>query len=227
MRKTIYSLSLILVFAFSACTLYIPPDFDTGYRTYRFILQIEPEDAQVLLDGRFKGEAWEFASYDSALKLRSRQHELIIKKRGYVEEVIDLREFDSNKVTIHVVLKKARPYRRGTPPMRPRETQEGEIKPEYIPKTVKEKEADEMPMPEAPGNIKVIPITLKIEPPEASIYLNGKFWGISPTKGDIDNMRLKPGKYILEVVKPGYKNYKKTVILKDQDSLKLFIKLTR
>jgi hypothetical protein len=69
-------------------------------------------------------------------------------------------------------------------------------------------------------------VTLQIEPKEAAIYLNGKFWGISPESGTIGNLRLEPGKYTLEVVKPGYQSIKKELEVKDQ-ALKLIIKLEK
>lgn len=217
MKRTLFTLSLITAFAFSACTLYIPPDFGDDYRAIRIILEVDPDDAEVLLNGRYIGAAYEFSTPDSALRLRSRKNELIIKKKGYIEEVVDLRQFDSRKVTIHLTLKKERGYAK--------ESVEG--KPEYTPRTVKEKKMPEIPKEESKIESKWVKLVLVIEPEEASIYLNGKFWGISPAKGKIENLRLKPGEYTLEVVKPGYKPYKKQLELKDQEELKLSIKLEK
>ena len=52
-------------------------------------------------------------------------------------------------------------------------------------------------------------VILEVYPEESSIYIDGKFWGISPEGKQIKNLRLKPGKHTLEIVKPGYKTYKK------------------
>jgi len=81
--------------------------------------------------------------------------------------------------------------------------------PEYEAKTAEVKEIpEETTTPDTPEPVKVPSITLTVSPDESSIYLNGKFWGISPKGGKIENLRLPPGKYLLEVVKPGYKTYK-------------------
>ncbi len=225
MKKTLYTLSLILVFALSACTLYIPPDFGEDYQAYRVILLVEPENADVLLNGRFIGEAYEFSTEKTALRLQSRRNELIIKEKGYVEEVVDLDQFDSRKVTIHLKLKEDKGYARVA---RERKTEPpSKEKPEYIPKTVKEKEVPEAVEQVTDIEIRLVNLILEIEPEEASIYLNGKFWGISPAKGKIENLRLKPGEYTLEVVKPGYQPYKQQLELEDQKELKISIKLEK
>lgn len=218
MKKTIYLLILLLVFVFSSCTIHIPYDTYGDYRSVRVVLKIEPDDARVLLNGRFIGEAYEFSAPDSALRLSSRENELVIKKEGYIEEVIDLFDYSSQNITIRLTLRDDKGF--------VREARKEKPAPRPVPKPVKEKEfADEPDEEEKIEKIELIKIILEIEPPEASIYLNGKFWGISPAQGKIENLKLKPGKYTLEIVKPGYKLYKKQLDLKDQDEIKLSIKL--
>ncbi|MFC2155836.1 PEGA domain-containing protein [Acidobacteriota bacterium] len=222
MRKTLYLLILLLVFVFSACTLHIPYDSYENYSSVRVVLHIEPDDAEVLLNGRLVGAAYEFSTPDSALRLSTRRNDLIIKKEGYIEEVIDLHGYSSRNITVRMTLRKDKGFVREVP----KEMERVPLKP--TPKTVKEIESIDEPVTEEKiGKFKLIKIIFEIEPAESSIYLNGKFWGISPKKGKIENLRLKPGKYNLQIVKPGYKEYKKELVLTDQKEIQLSIKLIK
>ena len=51
------------------------------YDGVRVVLHVVPDDADVLLNGRFIGVAYEFASQGTALRLASRLNELVLKKR--------------------------------------------------------------------------------------------------------------------------------------------------
>ena len=82
MKKTLYLLILLLVFVFSACTLHIPYDSYENYSSVRVVLHIEPDDAEVLLNGRLVGAAFEFSTPDSALRFSTRRNDLIIKNTG-------------------------------------------------------------------------------------------------------------------------------------------------
>ena len=90
MRVLIFCVAGILIVFLSACSFYLPSDYDRDFNDYRVILLVEPENAHVLLNGRFIGEAYEFSTSRSAIRLSSRDNEIIVKKEGYVEEVIDL-----------------------------------------------------------------------------------------------------------------------------------------
>jgi hypothetical protein len=227
MKKIIRFLPLLLIFTLSACTLHMPYDFDSDYRDYRIVFKVDPDDADILLNGRFVGEAYEFSTSESAMRLTSRKNEIVIKKRGYVEEVIDLYKFNSRRITIRVrLLQESRDPKRAYKPRAPRPEKPTE-RPEVVAKTapVKKppKEIEEEPMTRG----EAINVVLSIKPVESSIYLNGKFWGISPEDGKIENFKLTPGKYTLEIVKPGYKTYVKKLVIKDQKDLKLFINLEK
>jgi hypothetical protein len=219
-----------LIVTFSACTFHFPYDYwDWDYSEYRVILKVEPDDAQVLLNGKWIGEAYEFSTNNSALRLSSRNNELVIKKEGYVEEAIDLYEYNTRKIVIRLKLLKDKDY---TGPPKSRKPankvtpEEAERKPEYKAKTEPPKELPPEPADLTKESVKAIDVILEIQPEEASIYLNGKFWGIAPPGGKIENLRLEPGKYSLEVAKPGYQDYKKEIEVKEQ-KLKIFIKLEK
>jgi PEGA domain-containing protein len=153
--------------------------------------------------------------------LPSRNNEMIIKREGFVEEEINLHDYSTHRITIRLNLLKDRDYRsperpkqsRPTkPPRPPRDTREPEPKPPIEKPRPK-------PLPEATefehDSVKPVDITLRVVPVEAAIYLDGRFWGLAPKSGIIENIRLKAGKYVLSVVKPGYKDYKKIVYVTD------------
>ena len=208
-----------LIITFSACTLHFPYEWEWDLSDYRVILKVEPDDAQVLLNGKWIGDAYEFSTWDSALRLSSRNNELVIKKDGYVEEVIDLYEYNTRKIVIRLSLMADKEY---TPPASPREQTEkvkpaqAEKKPEYKAKTAPPKELPAEPKEEEVLSVTPVEVYIEIQPDETSIYLNGKFWGISPPGGKIKNLRLEPGKYTIEAIKPGYKGFKKEIEVKDQ-----------
>lgn len=230
MKNVSYALLIVsIMFAFSACTLHFPYEWDWDYSEYRVILQVEPDDAQVLLNGKWIGEAYEFSTYESALRLKSRSNELVIKKEGYVEEVIDLYDYYTRKIVIRLKLLKDKDYTGPVTPGKPT----GKVKPEaaektpaYKAKTEPIKELPPEPLEESQQQVKPVDVILEIHPEESSIYLNGKFWGISPKDGKIENLRLQPGQYTLEVVKPGYQDYKREIEVKEQ-KLNLIIKLDK
>ncbi|MCP5104593.1 MAG: PEGA domain-containing protein [bacterium] len=224
MKKMIYLWLMVLIFSMAACTVHIPYDWGVGHRDYRIILLVEPDDAEVLLDGKLIGLAYEFSAEESVLRLPSRNHELVIKKKGYREEAIDLYDYSSRDITLRVKLSKQRDYYE--PAVKKEKAGKKKAKTEYIPKTEPMKEPPKKIEDEPIMKGKPVKVTLEISPTESSIYLNGKFWGISPASGRIENLRLKPGKYSLEVIKPGYKEYQKKLTVKDKD-IKLSIKLLK
>ena len=231
MKNLGYAFLLVsLIITFSACTFHFPYDYwDWDYSEYRVILKVEPDDARVLLNGKWIGEAYEFSTNNSALRLSSRNNELVIKKEGYVEEAIDLYEYNTRKIIIRLKLLKDKDYTappKPTKPARKVTPEEAERKPEYKAKTEAPKELPPEPTDLTKESVKAIDVILEIQPEEASIYLNGKFWGIAPPGGKIENLRLEPGKYTLAVAKPGYQDYKKEIEVKEQ-KLKIFIKLEK
>ncbi len=232
-RPAWYLPAVMFILSLTACTLHIPPEgWDVPYSECVVILDAQPDDAEVLLDGKLIGEAYEFATQKSALRLPSKNHELVIKKEGYRERVIHLRDYSTYEIMLQVTLNRDNDYHEYSR----RESVEGQEtvketkteKPEYVAKTepVKEPPVIDPKNDTEPKTIKPVNLSLEISPPESSIYLNGKFWGISPPSGKIDNFRLKPGTYILAIVKPGYQAIEKKIIAKDKD-IKLIIKLSK
>lgn len=215
--------SLVLL---SGCAFYIPYDFEDNLDSYRIVFLVEPDSAEILLNGRFIGEAYEFSTPDSALILYSRDSRIIVRKKGYQEAPVDLMEYDTRNITVRLRMKKTG----SAPPPPPKadvaKVPESTKRPEYTPKTEKVKTVPEV-KPEDKVAVKYTSLIINIKPSDASIYLNGKFFGVAPAGGKITNLRLKSGKYLLEVVKPGFKSFRKLLNLTGQKSIQVDISLEK
>jgi hypothetical protein len=224
MKKTALIFLLFSALILSSCAFYWDSEFGAPPYSARIIFRVDPMDARILLDGRFIGEAVEFSTPETALRLRSRNHEIIIKKKGYVEEAIDLRKFSTRDIDIELTMKEEK--RLSAASQKPEVPAEGK-KPEYIAKTAPVIEPEVESGPEKPIVARMVKINFEILPAEAAIYVNGKFWGIAPEGGKIQNQFLKAGTTTIEVVKPGFKSVKKVIELKDQKQLTVTITLEK
>lgn len=224
MKKTVFSALFFSLLLGTSCSLYWDGMIDTDYLVHHIVFQVEPDDAQILLNGRFVGEAFEFSTIESALKIRSKRHEIVVKKKGYIEEVVDLNQYHTPYITVQINMRKD-PLM--APEKKEKDRMSEEEKPEYIAKTEPPKKPVEIKPPEkqTPGHM--VDVRFEIAPPEAAIYLNGKFWGIAPKSGKIENLRLSSGTYTIEVVKPDYTGVKKVITLKDQKEITINIKLEK
>ena len=54
--------------------------------------------------------------------------------------------------------------------------------------------------------------------PWGKVYINGKYQGDTPFK---DLIRLMPGKYVLQILNPRYKEYKEEINILKQDTLNI------
>lgn len=228
MKKVFYPALFALILLLSACSIHFPFEWDSeySYGDYSIVLKVNPDDAHVLLNGKFIGEAYEFSTQASALKLHSSRNELVIKKEGFLEEEIDLDKYNMRRITVTLELRPDRVMKRET-------VEKGEVMPPPPPpkeereyKVVKEKE---IPKGEVKSEVTggFAPVVLEVSPPESSIYVDGKFWGIAPEDGVINNFNLVKGKHNIEVVKPGYKTVLKIIDVAGQKELKVTIKLEK
>ncbi len=230
MRRTLYLTIFALLLTLPACMLRFPMDWgnEYGYGDYSIVFQVQPEDAHVLLNGRFIGEAYEFSTRASALKVRSARNEIVIKKEGYLEELIDLNRYGTRRITVTLTLKPDRvpvpktvETVKTTPPPPPPPNKKGRelnvVKEKEIPKT-----EEKLPVVSSFSHI-----VMTVSPSESSIYVDGKFWGISPENGIINNFNLPKGKHKIEVVKPGYETVIRDINADGKNELKIDIKLDK
>ena len=182
MKKISFLLPVLFFISLgAACTINVPYDVMDDYDGVYVIMKIVPDDADVLLNGKFIGVAYEFSSSRSALRLASRQNELVFKKKGYVEEAVDLRSYSSRNITLKINL----------------EAQAEKAASETAHKDIPDKEADEAyaaetetppppPPAEKPNATEerfLTSVILTVTPAETAIYIDGKFWGLAPGRG--------------------------------------------
>jgi hypothetical protein len=215
---------LIIVGACAACTLNVPFDVMDDYDGVRVVLRVVPDDADVLLNGRFIGVAYEFASQGTALRLASRLNELVLKKKGFREKVIDLRNYSTRNIIVKAELESAAPP--FAAPAGPAPEATAPDNPAY--------EAQSEPLPplpsEKPAPVEkgyVTEITLTVTPEETAIYIDGKFWGLAPDAGKTADLRLPPGTYSFSAFKPGFKTYIREVVVPRQAKFSLAIALQK
>jgi hypothetical protein len=221
---SLLSAVLLLICAFAACSITVPWDVMDDYDGVRVVMRVSPDDADVLLNGRFIGAAYEFAAANSALRLASRQNELVFAKKGFREEAIDLRSYSSRNITLRVDLESedtsgaAEP---ATAKISAREDQQAyEAKSEPVPAQPAEKPlaAEERPLTQ---------VTLTVSPEETAVYIDGKFWGLAPAEGKTATLRLPPGKYAFSAFKPGFRIYSKEITVPKQEKFALAIALQK
>ena len=215
---------LIFIGACAACTLNVPWDVMDDYDGVRVVMHVVPDDADVLLNGRFIGAAYEFATPGTALRLASRLNELVLKKKGYREKAFDLRDFSSRNITLKAELESA--ALPAAAAAQPAPTAPAEDNPAY--------EAKSEPLPPLPAEKPAAPekgfvteVALTVTPDEASVYIDGKFWGLAPADGKPADLRLPPGKYSFSVFKPGFKPYSREIVIPRQAAFSLAIALQK
>jgi len=211
----------LVVLLAAACTFQFPYDYIEDRAEYRITFKVTPDDAEVILNGRFIGLAYEFTGGDAVLVLSSRDSELLLRKRGYEEEEIDLWEYSGRTIAIERKLTPVEKYGEGkvaeeTKPVA--ETDPAKTEPERP-------DSEPPPTPEQPKRI--VQVSMTVQPADAAIYLDGKFLGVAPASGQITNLKLKPGRYQFQILKPGYRTLEQTQVIPDQEKLELTFQLEK
>jgi hypothetical protein len=228
-----YSISaafFLLLGLHAACTINFPYDLQDDFAHVQVMMQVTPDDADVLLNGRLIGSAYEFSTPRSALRLASRHNELAFRKNGYREQTVDLRSHSSRDIALRIELQAEEPRSLGVIVPRSPAISGGQL----VPGTSGAAEAKSEPLPPLPAeNSAAAPerfltlVLLTVTPSETAIYIDGKFWGLAPEAGKIENLRLPPGIYVFEGFKPGFKPYKKEIMVARQEKIALTITLQK
>ncbi|HOW44697.1 MAG TPA: PEGA domain-containing protein [Candidatus Aminicenantes bacterium] len=215
----------LLAGAGAACAFHIPWETMDDYDGVRVVMRVTPDDADVLLNGRFIGAAYEYADSRAALRLASRANELAFRRKGFSEKVVDLRDYPSRRITLRVELAPAAgaspsaAAAPGTPPAAAGQDQAYEAESEPLPP---------LPPPRPAGEERfLVEVALTVIPEEAAVYIDGRFWGVAPAAGRFMVLRLPPGKYALAAFKPGYAPCVREVTVPKQEKAELKIALEK
>jgi len=171
---------------------------------------VSPEKAQVFLDGQYMGVADDFDGFPQYLSVEPGKHVLRFEMEGRMSVTRSVRVPRGAVLDLDFTLPKGSGEA-------PSSTGEEEIVvPESPPAAAPSEEAE----PGVPqGSVENSPdegepgfIRLKISPPDASVYIDGKFVGSAATLSRLHgDMRLKSGSHEVEVVRPGYRAARRDV----------------
>lgn len=207
----------------AACAIHIPWEAMDDYDGVRVVMLVTPDDADVLLNGRFIGAAYEYADSRVALRLASRANELVFRREGFREQAVDLRDYPSRRITLRVDLAPAAgaaaaaAARPAAPPAPADRDQAYEAKSEPLPPLP--------PQPPAAQERFLVEVALTVTPEEAAVYVDGRFWGVAPAAGTFMVLRLPPGKHAVAAFKPGYAPDAREIMVPKQEKYELKIAL--
>jgi hypothetical protein len=221
MKKLRYiSLLVSMICVFAACSINVPWEVLDDYDGVRVVMHVTPDDADVLLNGRFIGAAYEYAASGLALRLASRENELVFRKKGFHEKTVNLRSYSSSRITLRFELAPESAPAAGAPPVADAaeasayEAQSEPLKPQPA----------DLPQP---AERFLTQVALTVAPEEASVYIDGRFWGLAPAAGQAIFLRLPPGKYAIAVFKPGYAPHSSEIVVPKQEKFDLAINLKK
>lgn len=209
-----------MIVSLTACAIHVPWEVLGDYDGVRVVLRVTPDDADVLLNGRFIGAAYEYASPAAALRLASRANELTLRKKGFVEQVLDLGDYPSRRITVKTELKPAAPGSPAATAAADGSDPAYQATSEPLPPL-----PEERPAPAAERFL--TGIELALSPEETALYIDGRFWGLAPAQGKALFLRLPPGKYAFAAFKPGYAPFSKEISIPKQEKFTLAIDLQK
>ena len=210
--------SMICVFA--ACSINVPWEVMDDYDGVRVIMHITPDDADVLLNSRFIGAAYEYAASGLALRLASRENDLVFRKKGYREKAVNLRSYSSSRITLRFELA---PESAPAPGGTVLGDGAGESSYEAQSEPLKPQPAE----PPQPAERFLTQVSLTVTPEESAVYIDGRFWGLAPAAGKAIFLRLPPGKYAFAAFKPGYAPLSREITVPKQEQFELEIALKK
>ena len=171
---------------------------------------VTPEEAAVYLDGQYVGIADDFDGWPNYLPVEPGRHTLTFKADGYRSVTRQINLPRGASLDLDFTMSKGE----GTEPAPPAGLRSGDV--QIAPSDRDADTAtpgvdeDQMEQPEAgPGFVR-----LRITPSDASVYLDGEFFATAAQLvGLHGDLRLESGTHRIEVVKPGFKEFAKELLV--------------
>ncbi len=184
-------------------------------------IMVEPDDAEVYVDGYYAGEVDDFNGVFQRLHVRPGQHEIALKRRGYRTHRIKVYVPVGGTLKVHYEMERGQATDVtesvvGSPAdLEPNDGGRGPAADDEQPS------AD---VPSAPPTRRPADVTLSIKPQDAAVYVDGRFMG---NGADVDELQLVPGKHRIEVVRPGFATYDKELDVASGESREVKIELEK
>lgn len=175
-----------------------PPPPAEVYQSGYLNLDVRPSDAEVFVDGEFRGIAKDFDGSPSYLELLKGEHRITLRKKGYSAVSFIVRAIPGQLLTLDVTMD---------------QTKES-IKPE-----------DRVYQLEIDGTGR---IEFDINPPDSAVYIDGNFYGIASQFKETSNaLVLRAGSHHVEIIRPGYSAYVRDISIAKDERRKLKVTLDR
>ena len=169
---------------------------------------IAPGKARVYLDGEYVGTADDFDGFPTYLSLEPGRHTVEFRLEGYRTMTRAV------KVAAGSILNFDAKLEKGHEPPRA----DIEVGPDSQPQ---EPEPAREDPPEAPGYLK-----LRVTPPDASVYLDGKFFASGDTLARLHgDIRLEAGSHTLEASRPGYRTARRTFTIAPEEKSSISLEM--
>ncbi len=178
-----------------------PPPPPLGSRPYfgSVDTSVSPKDAQVIVDGEYRGIANTFDGVPAYLELSPGRHKIEFRKEGHESVSLIVSIVPNEIVSIDLALKEIREAAGPT---------EGKT---YQLET------------EGAGFVE-----LDATPPDAAVYVDGSFYGIASQFREAgQKIMLRAGNHTIEIGKPGYYVYKGNVTVVDKETVRLSVSLEK
>ncbi|MBN2369595.1 MAG: PEGA domain-containing protein [Vicinamibacteria bacterium] len=177
--------------------------YDRDFGSLR--LMVQPEHAEVFVDGYFAGIVDDFNGMLQRLHLQPGRHEIMLKADGY----------QTHRIKVFVPIDHTVKIRYDMKPGRSEELTETTVGSEEDVETASEDDA--LDAEYGPGLLK-----LSVTPDDASIYIDGEHQG---SARDVNEVELPAGVHLVEVVRPGFATYEREVDVPVDETAMLDVKL--
>lgn len=170
-------------------------------------LDIEPQQAEIFVDGYLIGDADQFDGFPNYLWLEEGSYELAFYREGY--ETI-YRQYTIYPGVIIDVDDRLRPGQAERP----------------APPSAAYPEDGAVQLPDPAGDQNIGRIMIAGSPADAAVYLDGHFVG---TAGEISNLPngllVEPGEHVVELVRPGFETERRSIAVPAGDQVDLDLSL--
>jgi len=217
---------------------YYGPSYGSGHASDAGAVRliVDPEDAKVYVDGYYAGEVDEFDGLMQRLTLAPGRHEILLKKDGYVSHRMKVYVEQNTTIKLRHDMEKGMgpdtledlAGERGLEEERRRAERSDE---EAVPREREEGEEDQdaerssrLPAPSLEGSQTPGLLALRVTPEDASVYVDGRFFGSARQTGEIE---LSPGPHRVEIVRPGYRTIERDLVIEAGRTLTLGLALGR
>jgi len=179
---------------------------------------VDPSEARVYVDGYFAGVVDDFDGLFQRLRVAPGRHDISLKLEGYTTHRMRVYVGPDATVKLHYDLQKGsgetfEDLSNGAPP------------PEREVRRERESEDEVESAPGEPSAGEHLgQLHLRVEPVDASVYVDGAFRGTGREAG---TLRLSPGRHRIEVVRPGYRTTDQEIEVAPGETTQLSVTLER